>query len=110
MELRAELQDLFQQGSFLLRKWKTSEEEVYNKIPRQLTDPQAKQEITYDSGFTKVLGVEWNAAVDSLRPVISSLPQTTKLLTKRALISDIARLFDVLGWCSPTIIKPKVLL
>ena len=30
--------------------------------------------------------------------------------TKRMLISDIARLYDALGWCSPVILKPKILL
>ena len=31
-------------------------------------------------------------------------------LTKRALVSDIAKTFDVLGWYSPTIVKAKILL
>ena len=32
------------------------------------------------------------------------------MLTKQTLLSDIARLYNVLGWCSPAIVKPKVLL
>ena len=59
--------------------------------------------------FVKVLEVEWNASLDSFRSTISSLAPV-KALTKRKLVSDIARLFDVLGWCSPTIIKPKIML
>ena len=108
-QLREELQRLFDEGGFHLRKWKSSEQEVLNSIPLQLRDGQLKQEIDYDNEFTKVLGVEWNASLDSFRPVISSLP-VRKELTKRAISSDIAPLFDILGWCSPTIIKPKVLL
>ena len=34
----------------------------------------------------------------------------TENLTKRLLVSDIARTFDVLGWLSPSIIKVKILL
>ena len=30
--------------------------------------------------------------------------------TKRELVSDIAKTFDVLGWFSPTIVKAKILL
>ena len=109
IQLRQEIQELFDQGGFSLRKWKASDQSVLDHIPLQLRDSQTKQEFTYDSEFTKVLGVEWNSTVDSFRPVITSLP-VRETLTKRALSSDIARLFDVLGWCSPTIIKAKVLL
>ena len=31
-------------------------------------------------------------------------------ITKRTLISDIAKIFDVLGWFSPSVIKMKILL
>ena len=31
-------------------------------------------------------------------------------MTKRLLVSDVAKTFDVLGWYSPTIIKAKILL
>lgn len=31
-------------------------------------------------------------------------------MTKRALVSNVAKIFDVLGWFSPTIIKVKILL
>ena len=96
IELRNEIQELFDQGGFNLRKWKSSEQRVLDQIPLQLRDSQTKQEITCDREFTKVLGVEWNATVDSFRPVITSLP-VRETLTKRALSSDIARLFDVMG-------------
>ena len=31
-------------------------------------------------------------------------------VTKRGFVSDIAKMYDVLGWFSPTIIKVKILL
>ena len=37
-----------------------------------------------------------------------SLPDEEAPLTKRILVSSIARLFDVMGWCSPAIILMKV--
>ena len=33
-----------------------------------------------------------------------------KMLMKQTLVSDIARIYDVLGWCLPSIVKPKILL
>ena len=107
--LQTQLQELFELGGFVLRKWKSSESAVLEHIPSQMLDVDSSQEVTPSSEFTKVLGTEWNATLDSFRPMIFAfLPEKT--LTKRALASDIARLFDVLGWCSPTVIKPKMLL
>ena len=109
IRLQAQLQELFKLGGFLLLKWKASESAVLEHIPSQLLDSDSSWEVTLSSEFTKVLGVEWNATLDSFPPKISTL-MPAKMLTKTALTSNITRLFDVLGWCSPTIMKPKTLL
>ena len=109
VKLRNELQQLFHLGGFTLRKWKASEQQVLASIPEGLVDPKRMQEIRIQNDYTKVLGVEWNAESDCFRPMIS-LPEEETPLTKRVLVSNIARLFDVMGWCSPTIILMKVLL
>ena len=109
VKLRNELQELFHLGGFTLRKWKASEQQVLANIPSDLVDPKRTQEISIQNDYTKVLGVEWNAESDCFRPMISLLEERTPL-TKRVLVSNIARLFDVMGWCSPAIILMKVLL
>ena len=81
---------------------------VLAQIPRELVDSQSTQSLDIDQ-YTKVLGMEWNATSDTFRRVVSSLKQV-KTLTKRALLSDIVRLYDILGWCSSAIIKPNILL
>ena len=53
--------------------------------------------------------MEWNAITDTFRPKVSTACASGNL-TKRILMSGIARLFDILGWCSPAIIIPKMLL
>ena len=80
-----------------------------SSIPEDLIDPKTTQEILLENDYTKVLGVEWNAVTDCFRPMISS-PWLRVPLTKRVLVSDVARVFDVLGWCSPAIILLKILL
>jgi len=47
--------------------------------------------------------------MDHFRLTIAKLPPLDNI-TKRMLVSDIAKTFDVLGWFSPTIIKVKILL
>ena len=47
--------------------------------------------------------------MDHFRLTVASLPDADHV-TKRAMISDIAKTFDVLGWFSPSTIKAKILL
>ena len=92
----------------MLRKWKSSEPAVLAQIPRELVDSQSTHSLDIDH-YTKVLGMEWNATSDTFQPVVSSLKKV-ETLAKRALLLDIARLCNILGWCSPAIVKLKILL
>ena len=53
--------------------------------------------------------MEWNSQTDSFRPTVSSITSVGDY-TKWELVLDIARLYDVLGWCSLTIVLAKILL
>ena len=56
--------------------------------------------------FTRVIGVEWNATTDAFKHLVPANYEPGRL-TKRKLLSEVAKLFDVLGWCSPAIIIPQ---
>ena len=47
--------------------------------------------------------------MDAFRPRIAPIT-VDKPLSKRTLVSEIAKIYDVLGWCSPVTIKIKILL
>ena len=64
VQLRRELQHLFKLGGFKLRKWKSSDRDVFASIPEDLRYPRIKQEISYQNEYTKVLWVEWNVLSD----------------------------------------------
>ena len=49
------MQELFEFGGFVLRKWKSSELVVHVQIPRELVDNKSTQSLNIDH-FTKVLG------------------------------------------------------
>ena len=91
IQLWKESRNLFKQGNFKLKKWKSSEEEVLATIPEELRDVKGKQKIHHNHEYTKVLGVEWNIVTNSFRPVISCY-KDNEPLTKRVLVSNIARL------------------
>ena len=107
--LQKQLQDLLSCGKFLLRKWNCSDPAVLNTIPFELRDKHEVQSITNSQGKTKTLGFEWNTQSDQFNLTIADLP-SLESVTKRALASDIAKTFDVLGWFAPTTIQAKVLL
>lgn len=65
--------------------------------------------ISDSENYTKTLGIEWSSNSDHFRLTVADLPQVSGL-TKQALVSDISKTFDVLGWYSPTIVKAKILL
>ena len=109
IELYHQLQGLFDKGGFLLRKWHSNEPEVLQHIDPELRERNSVHVISDPNEYSKTLGIEWNATSDHFRLTVADLPSQERL-TKRALTSDIAKTFDVLGWFSPTIVKAKVLL
>ena len=109
IQLQKQLQDLFSRGGFLLHKWNSNEPIVLQHVDRNLCELGNTQEITDTKDSTKTLGLEWITDSDQFRLTVSQFsPHETP--TKRILVSDIARVFDALGWFSPAILKAKVLL
>ena len=109
IDLHHQLLNLFAKGGFVLRKWSSSDSTVLHHILPELHDTQLSHHLPSPDDYTKTLGIEWNVSLDHFRLVVAPL-QDTANITKRALISDIAKTFDALGWFSPTIIKAKILL
>ena len=107
--LQKKLHELLAKGRFLLRKWNSNNPSVVESIVPELKDAQSTLPISDPDQLTKTLGLRWNSACDQFRLTISELlPIETR--TKRLLVSDVAKTFDILGWYSPTIIKAKILL
>ena len=109
IDLYQQLVKLCAKGGFLLRKWNCSDPEVMQHIKLEHRDAQLTHCIHGPDEYTKTLGIEWSASLDHFRLTVASLQETDNM-TKRALVSDIAKTFDVLGWFSPSTIKAKILL
>ena len=109
LTLQQQLTSLFARGGFLLRKWNSSNPSMLEEIPEELRDSRDVQTISEINEYTKTLGIEWNISTDEFRLTIAeSSPNTT--VTKKVIVSDVAKVFDVLGWFSPVIVKMKILL
>ncbi|XP_037827650.1 uncharacterized protein LOC119615720 [Lucilia sericata] len=63
----------------------------------------------HETSATKTLGIKWNALNDSFTYQFAEIDQVTKI-TKRQILSSIAKLFDPAGWLAPIVIRAKILL
>ena len=109
LDVHQQLLKLFDKGGFYLRKWNSSDPEVVRRMKPEHRDTQSIHHIPGPDEYTKTLGIEWNAHLDHFRLTVASMQETDNM-TKRALVSDIAKTFDVLGWFAPSTIKAKILL
>ena len=101
-----QLRSLLEKGGFDLRKWRCSCPSVLESINPSLRERLPVQDLSeiQTSLYPKALGVEWDSAKDVMSTSLC-LP-TTYQSTKRGVLSDVARTFDVL---SCTIIVMKML-
>ena len=76
------------------------EPSLHEKVPIQDLLSQVQ------SPYPKALGVEWDSAQDLVSTSLN-LPKHFET-TKRGIISDIARLFDILGTLAPTVNRMKI--
>ena len=109
LELYRDLRQVLSKGGFNLRKWRSSSNQVLAQIPDELLEELPTQDLVdrHSAKYPKALGVAWNSRKDTMATHIE-LP-TGYSSTKRGVVSDIARTFDVLGWLAPAILPMKLL-
>ncbi|XP_055307905.1 uncharacterized protein LOC129572027 [Sitodiplosis mosellana] len=101
--LSEQLTDLMKSGQFRLRKWSSNSYEFLNRIPKE------EREINSFNGITKTLGICWSTDTDELA-INVSLDLDAVPRTKRQLTSEIASLYDPLGYICPVVIMGKQIL
>ena len=104
LKLFTELTTMLSKGGFTLRKFRSNSSEVLSQIQDNLVEPVPNQDLVdmHSTHYPKALGVAWNSSSDTMSTDVS-LPSSYKS-TKRGIISDVARTFDVLGWIAPVIL------
>lgn len=105
IQLQQNLIELLKDKGFLLRKWFSNAKELMESVPKENRhDPEALVELIDTS--IKTLGVYWNQKQDCFEFKVATFK--VKKLTKREVLSDIAKLFDPIRWLSPTTIMAKI--
>ncbi|CAH2109138.1 unnamed protein product [Euphydryas editha] len=106
IRLQSGLTELLNRGGFKLHKWSSNSESVLSKIPNDDRESQSVVHIKVQ-GAIKALGIVWNSQTDNFELKLN-LDCDTKLITKRNVLSAIAKTFDPLGWLAPAIISLKI--
>lgn len=105
ISLQGELTNLLKKGGFQLHKWATNKPEVLSNLSSELINP-ASLSLDNDE-ITKVLGLCWQPSSDSFTYKITSIE---KSCTKRHILSELARIFDPLGFLTPVTFSIKYLI
>ncbi len=74
---------------------------VLKHLTPESVDAPSQHQIPDANEYTKTLGIQW---MDHFRLTVADLPPFENV-TKRSLVSDIAKTFDALGWFSPAVVK-----
>ena len=109
LTLQQQLTELFSRGGFVLRKWNSNDPSVLEKIPEELRDSREVQAFHESAQYSKTLGIEWDVSADQFHLSITD-PPSENPVTKRNLVSDVAKVFDALGLFSPVTVKMKIVL
>ena len=97
-----DMREVLLKGNFNLCKWRSSSPAVLKKLPDSLIDTAA-----HATTHSKALGLEWDSANDLMAPSIFISPVYKP--TKRGIISDVSKSYDILGWIAPTTLLMKLL-
>ncbi|XP_043263933.1 uncharacterized protein LOC122404103 [Colletes gigas] len=108
-KIRNQVCELLQRGGFKLRKWAGNSPLLLRNIP-QSAHSHAVDLTLFDDSELKVLGLRWIPSGDYFYFNLQRFQPSAVPMTKRNLFSEIAKLFDPLGWLSPVVIRAKILM
>ena len=100
--------DILQVGGFPIRKWSANHLSLLEWLPPELValDPIDFRD---PNATVSILGLSWLPQNDCLKFAIDASP-IVGTITKRLVLSNIARIFDPVGWIAPAVITAKILL
>lgn len=105
--IRDETNALLARGHFTLRKWASNDPSLLADIEPQNHGLSCDKSLQSDESI-KVLGLAWHVASDSYNFTVNRAD--VPIVTKRLVLSHIARIFDPLGWIAPVVIAAKILM
>ncbi|CAG7729536.1 unnamed protein product [Allacma fusca] len=106
INLYKELHSITSSGKFLLRKWSSSNPKVLEVIPEELRATQLTLSMD-NNPAESALGLQWIPGTYDFKFTVTRCSRDAT--TKRKILSEIAKVFDPLGFLSPVTIRAKFL-
>lgn len=103
--IREQIDAMLKRGCLELRKWASNCPDILPNKSESSTEFFLEPEADSNK---KVLGLAWSPQRDTFGVKVS--PVDLSIVTKRTILSNIARIFDPLGWLSPFVIRGKMLM
>ncbi|UYV79994.1 hypothetical protein LAZ67_18001351 [Cordylochernes scorpioides] len=103
-----ELYGLLSAGGFELRKWTSNVPDVLSLLPNHLRSTNTNIGFEESKQFVNVLGLQWQPRTDGFTFKGIALPLNS--MPKREILSQVAKIFDPLGWISPFTTTIKLIL
>ncbi|XP_063989968.1 uncharacterized protein LOC135169161 [Diachasmimorpha longicaudata] len=103
-EIVWQLQGLCHAGGFPLQKWSSNCPQLLHELGLSTEE----EVIQFEESVAKVLGLCWHQSSDTFKYKARKFKGTT--ITKRIVSSEIAQIFDPLGFMAPVVIQGKILL
>lgn len=109
VDIYQQLSALLAKGGFGVHKFCSNSPKVLSAIPEHLREKQVSFEESGVNNIIKALGLIWNPTDDYFGFHVQQ-PEYRISVTKRAVLSDIGRLFDPLGFFGPIVTLAKLLM
>lgn len=110
LTLYREMNAMLGKGGFKLHKWSSNSNSLMADIKKGNKGEEMidGMHIKLDNVF-KILGLTWDRRSDSFGDSVN-LTALQEPITKRKVLADVARLYDPLGWLTPSIIIAKTMI
>lgn len=109
--LQQELIGICKSAGFELHKWHSNSPALLAAVQAPVVHGERQEEVSFapmeNDNQTKVLGLQWNPQSDHFT---FSVQSTSNVVTKRTILSQIAKIYDPMGWLSPVTIFAKHLM
>ncbi|XP_074038689.1 uncharacterized protein [Leptinotarsa decemlineata] len=107
LNLQADLIHILGESGFEIRKWASNSPQLLSHLAPELLKFDALHlDLKKDTTF-KILGLQWNPTLDSFSYQVEPLD---KPCSKRTILSNLARVYDPLGFLTPVTLSIKVIL
>lgn len=100
IKLKGELIKMMASGGMQLRKFSSNSEEILDTIADDSKEQTANELI-------KTLGIMWDPKIDKFLFLPFKF-KSSNSITKRHVVSEVARIYDPLGFLAPMVVKMKV--